>query len=197
MTMIVNKLTHNTPAHATMDKYQKLKQEGFFIIRNFLSLELCEHFEQQTRYLPRKRVFTTNPELGYYDSQIIPEESPLWQFFTHEGVTEIISQALNIMHTRPKSIQTWLHRYQPHEYIPRHKDVAGTLQLLITLQKPSMSNGGILHLEKNSSAEPLDLEIGDALFFKATEIAHYTNELIPSHSNPTPHRVIAVARYFY
>ncbi|MBV8893376.1 MAG: 2OG-Fe(II) oxygenase [Acidobacteria bacterium] len=91
----------------------------------------------------------------------------------------------------------WIARYRNGEYIDRHTDSAGTVQLLVCLTAPSSENGGVLVLLSEPNEHRYVLRAGDAVLFTATAVEHCTVPLVPSLACPDPVRVVAVARYFF
>jgi hypothetical protein len=91
----------------------------------------------------------------------------------------------------------WTSCYRTGEYIDRHTDGAGDIQLILSIKAAKRENGGWLNLEWSGEKHRVFLDEGDALCFLATEVEHFTDPLVRSSSLPNPERIIAVARYFF
>jgi hypothetical protein len=131
-------------------------------------------------------------------SQSIEQDCILWKVFLNNKLVRITKFALGLKREVPlRNMISWLHRYQLGEQIAPHKDAGGDIQLVVLLHKPPPENGGTLFLRFKDIDEPVQLNIGDALLFLASQIEHYSAPLIQSNEEPLPKKVVAVARYYF
>jgi hypothetical protein len=91
-------------------------------------------------------------------------------------------------------IHCWSHRYEAGEFIPWHKDGSGSTQLLVCLEPAPHGCGGEFLMRDRP--EPIRLDAGDALLFRATEIEHATAPIVATPAHPHPRRIVAVSRFF-
>ena len=90
----------------------------------------------------------------------------------------------------------WGNAYRLGEYIPKHRDNLGTVQLLLCLGQPPSDSGGRFQIWDAAGATEIALKPGEGLLFRATQIHHGTTELKATEDVPQPIRITAVARYF-
>lgn len=123
----------------------------------------------------------------------IPEASDInKRIFTNPKLLECLKLCLNT--ERKLSSIPWISRYRSNEYINKHKDSAGNIQLLICLKNSGKDDEGKLHLISNNQNFSFKLACGDLVIFKASELAHYTTPI--TSENFETLRVTAVCRYF-
>ena len=91
----------------------------------------------------------------------------------------------------------WTSIYQTNEYINPHKDTSGDLQILLCLQNDGFAENGLFCFRINDQEHKIFLHPGDLIYFKATDIEHYTTPLISTTENNFPIRIVAVARQFF
>lgn len=91
----------------------------------------------------------------------------------------------------------WANRYGPGEYIPRHKDRAGDLQLLLVVKVPADEEaGGTLSLHFRGNPVPIPQNPGQILVFRASRTPHETSKLVPTNACPNPVRIACIGRLF-
>jgi len=93
--------------------------------------------------------------------------------------------------------ECWINLYRAGEYISPHRDVAGSIQLLIALVSADSECGGIFIANIHGRKLEFLLAPGDGMLFEATTVEHYTTPLSPSQSNPEPRRMNAVMRFYF
>ena len=148
----------------------------------------------ETRTAPSRRVICGAGEVNWQEHRI-SSASLMYRFFCSEPIINILNVCLD-KHIAIEHIQCWASVYGLGEYINRHKDGCGDIQLILSLKAATAENGGWLNLEWRGETRHVFLETGDALCFLATEVEHFTDPLVPTNDLPTPERVTAVARYF-
>jgi len=148
----------------------------------------AKSFEISTRSLPSRRVICGDPNVSW-EEQEIPQNHALHDFFLSQPVRDTAAALLNIS-SPLRHFTGWISRYRQNEYIGPHQDRAGTLQIVLALDGTGGDNGGTLNLLIDGETIALRLNPGDALFFKATSITHYTTPLIATARCPDPVRVV-------
>lgn len=168
----------------------------FLALPHFLDKALARKFDTLSRGFPGKRVVCGDEAISWWE-HAVPQHSSVYRFLTSPEVERLIARLLrrrSIRHKLPPLC--WVSRYSVAEYINPHRDRSGTIQLLLCLQAPPRTNGGILCIEHAGKRMEAPLGEGDAIVFQATRLLHYTTPLAPSFSLPRPSRVVAVARFF-
>jgi hypothetical protein len=151
-------------------------------------------FRHETQCLPSVRVTCGDEEVSWEERKIVPAHS-LHRYFLSEPICGILSSCLGRC-VAIERVTCWTSTYKTGEYISKHRDNAGDIQLIVALKAPAPENGGWLNLESRGRCSRVFLNEGDALCFAATEVAHFTSPLIGTGQIPDPVRTTAVARYF-
>jgi hypothetical protein len=101
---------------------------------------------------------------------------------------ELFDVLLHPWEIRRNSVETssWLNCYRTGEYIPKHSDNEGFIQVLIGLKSPTHTEEPLLRIE----GDPVSLEEGDLLVFRAHEQQHWTQPV----PGPDSERLNAVLR---
>jgi hypothetical protein len=90
----------------------------------------------------------------------------------------------------------WGQIYTAGQRIPWHTDGQGDIQLVLCLEAAPAGCGGSLLLREDGAAAELNLQSGDGLLFKATNVPHSTTPIVSMPAHENPRRVVAVARFF-
>jgi hypothetical protein len=163
-------------------------------VRALVPKSQLANFRHETQNLPSVRVTCGDEEVSWEERTIAPAHS-LHRYFRSEPVCAILNSCLGRW-VAIKCVTCWTSTYKTGEYINKHCDGAGDIQLIIALKAPAPENGGWLNLESRGRYSRVFLNEGDALCFAATEVAHFTTPLIGTSQIPAPERTTAVARYF-
>jgi alkylated DNA repair dioxygenase AlkB len=181
-------------ARALTDSHKlQFKQRGYVLARNFMSQRAAAHFDAATKGLPGRRVICGIPDVCW-EEQLVPHDHPVYELFTSFRLKAAISELLDC--TGDWDLTCWISRYRTGEYISAHTDKSGVVQILLMLRSVPADNGGVLTLMTDRGNVAVNLYEGDALYFRATSINHFTTPLIPTTECPSPTRVVAVGRYF-
>ena len=174
---------------------RSFKRHRFAFLSSLISTEIACRFEQETRNLPFSRVSVgDNP--ATWDEHTLASDCEIVAMFSSAQVIQLISTIAGF-NSPVCDLICWIARYGNGEYIDRHTDGAGTVQLLVCLVAPPSENGGALVLVSGPSEHCYVLRAGDAVLFAATAVEHCTIPLISSLACPDPVRVVVVARYFF
>lgn len=139
---------------------------------------------------PTSRVTCNNGAVNWQEKNFGPGH-PAYDFFERPDSMNLVYALTGLRDY--EGLMCWASIYGPGEYINPHRDIAGTMHLLVCLKAPDSSmNGGALVIgDKRLSLAP-----GAAVAFDATQQEHYTEPLIATHDNPEPERIVLVGRYF-
>lgn len=148
------------------------------------------------RELPAKRV-TVGGSGPCWDEQQIGDESELVRLFTSEEIFRLLECVVGLSKVSNFRLKCWISRYREGEYIPQHNDAAGTVHIILCLERRHVSGGGELFIKSPGGTYRLMLESGDAVLFDAARLKHWTTPLAPCNTvRARPTRVVAVARIF-
>lgn len=165
------------------------------VVRNLISPATAALLDVMTRSLPGRRVTCRNPDVTW-EEQSIGRSQHLYGLFSGRTIRNAVAALLG-GGRQFCDLTCWVSRYRVGEYISPHTDAAGTLQVLLMLKPVKATQGGVLKLSLHSEFVTVDLREGDALFFCAATLVHFTTPLTPTPEDPLPLRVVAAGRYFF
>lgn len=175
----------------TRDCLHRYRETNFLVWKHFLTTEGAQELLSITKDASIRPV-TCGEDGRTFGEQKFPLDHPLSQFLARIG-TFLLPLTLQ---GSIKHFTCWTSVYTIGQYIDRHKDRAGSIQIIICLQAPGHECGGELLLHLDEGTNRIDLQPGDAVIFKATSIEHSTTPLVATASDPQPKRVVAVGRYY-
>lgn len=143
---------------------------------------------------PSKRV-TVGASDRWWDEFAVKSDGELSKALHCRAIKILLSDLMGAATLR--QIQLWGQIYQVGQYIPWHRDVSGTIQLLLCLESAPDGCGGQFLMHNKGVETSLSLTAGDGLLFRATDISHSTTQIMSTPAHPSPRRVVAVARFFY
>ncbi len=173
-------------------------QHGRYVfVSSLLSRDMCMQLARSIDHLPCRRV-TVGDHPETWDELRTDFHDELTATFRTNPVLGLVLAALGRggRKVADDHVTCWVNRYRVGEYIPRHTDASGTAQVVLCLQAPDESNGGVLMLATDTGELGYVLTPGDAVLFHPTAVEHWTTPLIPSPTEPEPVRVVAVGRYY-
>ena len=185
-------MARSHPASFLGEQFQRL---GYVYVPSLISESDARSLEISTRPLPSRRVICGDRTISWAEQEI-PENHELHDFFSSQRVRGAVAALLNTSSSL-RHLTCWVSRYVQNEYIGPHKDRAGTLQIVLSLNGTGEGHGGALNLLVEGEKIALHFNPGDALFFRATSITHYTTPVIATAQCPDPIRVVGVGRYFF
>lgn len=151
---------------------------------------------ESLRSTPVRRVICGDKDISW-NEQTINRGTPLFDLFLSDQVLKRIRRCIRTPNAGSPDLRCWTSSYSVGEYINRHKDGAGNVQLVLCLRAVERGRGGTLILEYAGRRTELHLSPGDAVLFLATKVYHYTTPLLPSTALPDLERTVAVGRYFF
>lgn len=165
------------------------------VIRDLIDEGTAHHLEEASRLLPSRRVICGDPDMSW-DEQAVPRTHAIHRLFAAADMLDAV-RALVGGTAGFEDLVCWVSRYRANEHIPRHTDRSGSLQILLMLRPVDAADGGALMLDAADGEHAIRLDAGDALFFRATSLPHWTIPFRASSREPDRRRVVAVARYFF
>jgi hypothetical protein len=178
----------------TENLINQYREQRYLLLPKFISADVTQQLLEYTEGIEIKSVICGNKDISFGE-QRFPKDHALYRFF---GASDLIPSLLTLTQAeRVQHLVCWTSVYHVGQYINAHTDRGGTIQVIVCLQAPSdQSAGGTLVLALNGDEKCCFLTLGDAVIFQATTIPHYTTPLIPTRSEPTPRRIVAVGRYY-
>jgi hypothetical protein len=170
--------------------------ERLVVIRRLAGSEDVRRIISESPLWAKRSVYV-RPEDGVtWLSQDVPKDSFLSGFFHSDRILHIVRTVSGITLPLVRT-ESWTNLYRTGEYISRHRDAAGSIQLLLALISPEIDCGGAFVARIQGCLREFILEPGDAVLFEATAVEHFTTPLRPSESTPDPTRVNAVMRLYF
>lgn len=176
------------------EAHARMERDGFAVLRRLVEPSAVSILRLSSSTLPERRVTCGIPNVAWGE-QLVPATHLLARFFQQADLARFIAEATNIASFSSVG-QYWTSRYRLHEYINEHRDVRGSVQLLVCLTAPAPDCGGTLRFGPGGKDGQVRLEEGDGVLFYATRKLHSTTPLVTSASDPEPERLVAVARLF-
>lgn len=175
----------------------RFNNDKYVLIPRFLAPSTAGDLARVVTSWPSRRV-TCGIENVSWSEQTIPKDSELYYQLHSSRVHRILGSLLNLSEPDATTRSScWTCCYRSNEYINQHRDGDGTIQLLVCLENCAKENGGTLKFRVGAAERSHHLFPGDAVFFKATELVHWTTPLLASEQVPHPRRVVAVARFYF
>jgi hypothetical protein len=168
---------------------------GYLHVLRLLTPGAAEVLEQHTRRLAGHRVACGTPHVTW-EEQGVPEDNDVHRLFSDGALVGGLADLLGARQEGHR-LTCWISRYREGEYISRHTDRAGSVQIVLLLGILSGAPGGTLMLTLPQGEVRLDLSPGDAVIFRASCIPHSTTPLVATPDCADPIRTVAVARYFF
>lgn len=148
--------------------------------------------------LPTRRVICGLKDVSW-DEQTILENTELHDLFLSDKIKDVLSSVVPGNYVENYTFHCWTSLYKRTEYINKHKDKDGDLQILICLKNQALEvSEGLIGLCQNKETRSIQLKPGDMLVFPASKTEHFTTP-IKSMTNETEKyvRIVLVARFFF
>ncbi|MGC2237397.1 MAG: hypothetical protein WA584_14635 [Pyrinomonadaceae bacterium] len=123
----------------------------------------------------------------------IPPSSPLTAIILDESLKNQIESEFSLI----RDTVFWANRYNLGEYIPKHRDTQGDLQIILPVLLPPSNCGGKLVIHHPNGINEVFQSIGQRLLFQATQTTHETIPITNSIECLKPVRLVCVARIFF
>ena len=171
------------------------ERERHVLLPGLLPADQAARLANLTVVLPSRRVTVQSDQPSEWDELTVEPGSELHSVLLHDPARAKVLEALAAGEFG--NVKCWANRYRAGEWIARHRDASGTVQLLVCLRAPADETcGGILHLAPPAGPLACPLGPGDAVLWEATTIEHWITPLVATAADPEPERVVLVGRYF-
>ena len=165
----------------------------FVFMKSFFNSDACGIIKKIVEKLPGTRVLCGASKRSWNEIAIL-EEHPLHNLLS-VMLSKIVSKIGCFDEKKFSFLKIWYNIYSEGEYIEKHTDANGDIQLVICLEATSFESGGILHILSNENYHPILMSPGDALLFKATKVTHYTTPIKKNNFNLK--RKVIVLRFYF
>jgi hypothetical protein len=161
----------------------QLKAEQYTVVRNIIRPLQLAALRSYFRLLDQKGYLVKEPSRG---SQSINRY--IWHNegiarFVHHQITKLVNQ---VVPEPVKPSYTYLSTYKSGAILPRHTDreqCAWNLSLLIdTNPEMELSDSWPIYLEVEKEVKAVQLEMGDGVLYRGTEIPHWRDALADGHT---------------
>jgi hypothetical protein len=173
---------------------QQYADEGHVFIRKHTSDRLIERLKAAIEKAPRRRVCVNNRE-ETWESAKFRSSDPALDFYSSVNQLKFIADCTQLPMDRFQGIAAWAHIYRMGEFIPRHRDGTGFCQLVTGVELNADANSALLHIEVKGKIFKYQLDPGDAVLFKATDLYHWTTPLRARGIADFATRCVFVVRY--
>lgn len=168
-------------------QYELLK---YVVARGMITAEKASELIDLSQGTESIGVYHNDPNISWRE-QRFTQGHPVYEFFEQLVLVAYV-KGLELKFTLTQTI-AWTSIYSKGQFINAHNDASGSIQLVICLKSPNdEKNGGHLCL----GSERIFLRPGDAIFYKATDIEHYTTPLVPTAEDDDPSRTVIDCRYY-
>ena len=173
---------------------QLLDSQGYYIFPHKRCKKRLELLKNICHGLPVRRTpLSENNTSQYWDEIAVSNNSPATSIILDESERSIIESSFRKL----KRESYWCNVFRLGEYIPKHFDNDGDIQLILSVVSPCEDNGGILRVYVNNNTKDIPLKEGQLFLFRASRTVHETTALIPTLQNPNPIRATAVCRMYF
>jgi hypothetical protein len=172
--------------------------DRYLHINSLITASQARAIELQAEQLSRRLVSVPGCPHKQWRSVDIAPSSSIFKFVAESNLGPYVAGVIGKAWDPSSKILMWIHEYYLSEFIPKHKDAFGTIQLMIALRSSISDNGGEFIIELNDKETAFKLDSGDAVLFNATEYSHWSNPIKSSNacSNKTV-RAVLIVRFFF
>jgi hypothetical protein len=185
------------PAHASIQALRdRYASDRLAVLRQLADHAEVDRILKESSAWPRRTVIVRQGDPASWLSQQAPTDSFLHASYLSYPTLDMVRTISAAASTLVTS-QCWTNIYRAGEYISRHRDAGGSVQLMLCLASPPPECGGVFMASIQGMLREIHLDPGDAVLFQATAVEHQTTPLLPSPACPDPLRITAVMRYFF
>lgn len=178
--------------HLACDARAALDAHGFFQLPRNLRADQVDGIKDRLAELPWRRTPLSDANKSQYWSEAdLSEETDIKNAILSTSVNFLVTE----LKAPPKYMAFWANHYGCGEFIPKHTDNDGGLQLLTgILLSPGCTGGkNVFHHNKTHS---VTLAPGRQILFDAKKTPHETTPLKSYTSEPCT-RMICVTRFYF
>lgn len=149
--------------------------------------------DELNRMNARRTPLSESNQSVWWDEINIPQSTRLAAMILDEDLKHQIEAEFSVI----QKAVFWANRYQLGEYIPKHCDTDGDLQIILQVSLPPKSCGGDLLIHHRNGVNLVPQSAGQRLLFQATKSQHETTRLISSPECVSPVRIVCIGRIFF
>jgi hypothetical protein len=197
-------LTPNSLGEETMQELVRTYQVTWLsFIPGFIDPVTVQELLRATRAIPTRMVTSSKetPPGGrviHWPNHDFGEIHPVYKFFGQPALIEMAKRLTGRASIAKTKRLCWATACGKGQEVGPHRDSTGLIHLAIGLQSTDgpKYGGELAVVMEDKAEERVFLEPGDAVWFDAKRLLHYTTPLIPSERNPDPVRVVILGRYY-
>ncbi len=167
----------------------QLQTQGYHVFEDRAALEEMARLADTLRtFTWRRTPLNADDRSQYWSEGAIPAGHAVEDLILPRDIRAAIEDAFQPI----SRVCFWANHYAPGEFIPKHCDTEGDLQMLLCVIAPPQGQGGTFMLHSDKTHE-LSLKAGERMLFPASRIPHQTTPI----TSDTGERVVCVARMFF
>ena len=170
------------------------ERDNLLLLRNAVDQAWIEQSLVELGELEGKRVFCGDNSHTWTEKQISKQDA-IYALLADKLKKQIIAP---LMCVKPGTLtaEAWGNIYEAGEYIGRHQDNDGVIQLMICLENDGQGDEGALGVHTGDEDRLILLNPGDLIVFSANETEHWTIPIGRTIDCPSPRRSFWVCRFY-
>src|SRR5690606_35533284 len=130
------------------NQYLNFRKNDFCYFSNFLSNNYCKNLYDQIIKFEERRVICKTGEVEFGEQEITKDQKIITDLFLSKNLITFLNTLLD-KKDNPRHSVFWTSVYRKNEYINRHKNISGDIQVLLCLRNDGNENRGALCIEAN------------------------------------------------
>jgi hypothetical protein len=171
-----------------------LTKQGYHIFPDIYTLSQVTYILNDLNQMnARRTLLDENNQSVWWDEIHIPQSTHLATMILDNSVKRPIEAEFPLI----QEAVFWANRYSVGEYIPKHCDTNGDLQIVMPVSLPPKNCGGAMLIHHQRGENLVPQQPGQRLLFRAIRSPHETTKLINSSECANPMRIVCVGRIFF
>jgi hypothetical protein len=171
-----------------------LKKSGYYTSPDVYTLSQITYLTNElNRMSVRRTPLNENNKSVWWDEINIPQSGDVAMMILDKSLRQQIEAEFSVI----QDAIFWANRYRLGEYIPKHCDTDGDLQIILPLLLPPKTCGGDLLLHHQNDVNIVSQAIGQRIVFQAIKTPHETTSLTSSPVCRNPVRIVCIGRIFF
>jgi hypothetical protein len=173
---------------------KNLQQNGYYIFPNSYTLLQIENVLNELNQMDTRRTpLNEKNQSVWWDEISIPNSSYAASLILDNDIKLQIESEFS----KIRDAVFWANRYKSGEYIPKHRDTQGDLQIILPVFLPPQNCGGNLLIHHSNNTRTIYQTIGQRLLFRAIKTPHETTRIINSPECAESMRIVCICRIFF
>jgi len=173
---------------------KNLLKNGYHIFPDaYDSRQIAYVVNELNRLQVRRTPLNEKNQSVWWDEINIPQSTHLAEIILDNSIRDQIEAEFCLI----QEAVFWANRYRAGEYIPKHCDTQGDLQIILSVMIPPPNCGGNLLIYHQNTVNSVSQLPGQRLLFQATKTPHETTVLTNSPECENPMRIVCIGRIFF